>query len=433
MKPRKMVSALLALLLSAVLFLPVFAFAESSGEVWKGEDYQITLPEEIRYVFSADMSSADPLWVQAGIGDPAAMLQEYEEMGVVADFYTEGRTENVRVLTNSNSSTENVYDLKDLDEEGRQSILDGVQSQNEEVKLEKGFVDVGDQPFYRIRIDSATAMGEAHELQYGTIVNGHTLTVLAISEKELTEAQVALLEKVASGVKITARLPKPEPDPLSLYLLLGTFLLLLAIIAAPIIYLPIRKRRDKKEKERAAEQLSQYRQTHSDENSYGAVRFVNETDCTREAVKTFSVYHVYVKSLPTLLLEGGLYILVLLIVFLLDMTWWLKVIAVGVAVYFVYRVISMPGNFEKIQQKVFSRGVSSTARYTFFEDGFRVTGIQSASVFPYFQINAVKRHGHYLYLYYSHDNAYLVDQYGFSLGSFEEFAGFIAEKTKKSQ
>ena len=433
MKQKRTISALLLLLVCTALFLPVSAFAETSGHVWAGEDYKIALPEEVIYTFSPDVSFDDPSWVQAGIGDPVSMLEEYDEMNVVADFYTEGRAENVRVLSNTNNNIESMYDMKDLTEEERQSFLDSVDTENDEVQLEKSFVEIGGQPFYRIRIDSVSSMGEVHELQYGTVVNGHTLTVLAVSETELTEAQTALLEKIANGVEITQRVPKPEPAPLNVAVLVVTLVVLAAVIVAPIIYLPLRKRRDKREKAKAAEMISQYRQTHTDENSYGAVRFVNETECTREAVRTFSRYHAYGKNLPALLLEGGLYLLVLGATFFFDLTWWLKLIAAAMVAYFAYRAISMSGNIEKIQQKVFSRGVSSTARYTFFEEGFRVAGIQSASVFPYFQITAVKQHGHYLYLYYGFDNAYLIDQFGFSLGSYEEFSAFIAEKTKKEK
>ena len=124
---------------------------------------------------------------------------------------------------------------------------------------------------------------------------------------------------------------------------------------------------------------------------------------------------------------------VLALAFTFDVTWWMKLAAVAVAVYFLYRAINMGTAVEKVQQKVFGRGVSSTARYTFFDEGFRVAGIQSASVYPYFQITTVRKHGHYLYLYYSQDNAYPVDQFGSTQGEFEEFSRFISEKTAKSK
>lgn len=426
---RKLVSVLLAILLCAVCSLA--AFAEPSGEVWTGDDFTVALPEEIVYTFSLSVPADDPAWVTAGIGDPAAILEEYQEMGVLADFYTEGRKENVRMLSNENSSAQNMYDLKELTEEQRQSFLDGIQTQNDDVTLEKEFVDINGQPFYRIQFDGATTVGEIHELQYGTIFNGHTLTFLVDSETPLTAEQSALVEKFAGTVEITKLLPKPEPDPVNLGLMLTILGVMAVVVLAPVIYLPLRKRRDKKQKAQMAELLSRYRKTHTDENSYGALKFVNETDCTREAVRDFSRYHAYGKNLVSLLLGAALCAMVLLSVFLFDTTWWLKAVGFGITVYYLYRAVSMPRTIEKVQQKVFGRGTSSTARYMFFEDGFRVTGIQSASVFPYFQITSVKRHGHYLYLYYGYDNAYLVDEYGFSMGSFEEFTAFISEKTKK--
>ncbi len=117
--------------------------------------------------------------------------------------------------------------------------------------------------------------------------------------------------------------------------------------------------------------------------------------------------------------------------FLLDAEWWIKLIAAGVTVYYAYKIIAMPGAVEKIQLKVYGRGPSQTAQYIFYPEVFRVSGIQSTSVVPYFQITDVRRSGQYLYLYYGPDNAYMVDQYGFTQGEFEEFQQFIREKTGK--
>lgn len=52
-------------------------------------------------------------------------------------------------------------------------------------------------------------------------------------------------------------------------------------------------------------------------------------------------------------------------------------------------------------------------------------------MFPYFQIVDVRKHGHYIYLYYGPENAYMVDQFGFSKGEFSDFVKFISEKTGK--
>ena len=52
-------------------------------------------------------------------------------------------------------------------------------------------------------------------------------------------------------------------------------------------------------------------------------------------------------------------------------------------------------------------------------------------MFPYFQIVNVRKHGHYIYLYYGPENVYMVDQFGFSKGEFSDFVKFISEKTGK--
>lgn len=425
---KKIFAALLTAVLCAIICLP------ASAEEWKNEEFSFTVPEEIVYTFSPAVLQEDPSWALAGIADPSAMLKEYREMGVLTDLYTEGRKCNLKVLSKSNNTTETIFNLRDMPEEEKSQFLDKLaQAETEGVTVEKSYVDFGGQPFYRIQIDSVTSMGEIHELQYGTIFNGHTLTFVTYSEKALSEEQAALLEKAASSFQILQLLEKPEPKPLNLALMLALLVVLVVVVVAPFIYIPVRNRQEKKRKAEMAERLSAYHKAHENGSGYGEVRFVNETDCTREAVQTFSRYHAYGKNLASLLIGGLLCASVLALAFTFDVTWWMKLAAVAVAVYFLYRAINMGTAVEKVQQKVFGRGVSSTARYTFFDEGFRVAGIQSASVYPYFQITTVRKHGHYLYLYYSQDNAYPVDQFGFTQGEFEEFSRFISEKTAKSK
>ena len=117
--------------------------------------------------------------------------------------------------------------------------------------------------------------------------------------------------------------------------------------------------------------------------------------------------------------------------FLIDAAWWMKLVAIAIAAYYAYKVIGMAATVEKIQRKVHGRGQSQTAHYTFYPEVFRVSGIQSASVIPYFQLTDLRRKGQYLYLYYGPDNAYMVDQYGFTQGEFEEFVDFIQKSVQK--
>lgn len=428
MKLKKAAAVLFTALFCTFLCLP------ASAAEWEGEDFTFTVPEEFVYSFSPETPQDDPSWALAGISDPAAVLQNYQEGDIVADFYTEDGA-NIKVQLRSNSTTEDIYNLRELSEEERVQFLESQsQAQRDGIEVTKNYIEVDGQPFYRRQIDGDIEEGEAHEVQCGTIVNGHTISFVTYTEgRPLPQEWIGLLDRMVNSVKITAILEKPEPEPVNVALVISLLVLIVVVVVAPFIYIPLRNRWEKKRKAKMAERLSEYRKTHGEGVSLGTPKFVNETECTREAIRAFSLYHSYGKNLASLLLGGVMCLIAVVVVFLFDMTWWLKLLAIGVTVYFGYRFINMPNSVEKVQRKVFSRGVSSTARYTFYEDSFRVAGVQSASVYPYFQITSVHKHSHYLYLYYGPDNAYLVDQYGFSLGEFEDFAAFIKEKTTKQE
>lgn len=425
---------IIAFLAAVLLLLGAGVFA--SAREWTGEDFTFTLPEEFIYEFGPSTPVEDPSWVKASMGDPAEQLKEYSEMSVIGDFYTEDKSLNFKVMLRESSAAQRIFTLRDMTEEEKQEFLDQlVQAQVEEIKVEKSMLEVNGQPFYRFQIDGVgEEYGSSHELQYGTIINGHTLAFDLIGGPEgITEEEDRLLEGVVRSVQFTSILERPEPDPASMIVVVVLLAVLVLSIIVPLIYIPIRNKRDKRAKAQMAERLRAFHKQYGENAAPGGVRFVNSTDCTREAVREFSRYHAYGKNLAPLVVQGLVCLCAGAVVFLFDVAWWMKLAVGAFIVYFAYRAFSMGSNVEKVQQKVFGRGISSTARYTFYEDGFRVGGIQSASLYPYFQISSVNRHGHYLYLYYGPDNAYIVDQYGFSVGEFQEFSQFIREKVKKEK
>lgn len=424
---KKAAAGLLALLLAGLLGVT------AQAREWEGRDLTFTVPEEFVYTFDLSIPAEDPTWALVGESDPAARRQEYQEMGIVADFYTEDGLTNVVVMEKTTDTSESIYSLKDITQEERDAFLDQlVQARTDEVTLDKSYVEFGGQPFCRVRTDLYAEDQEAHEMFYFTVVNGHTLNFLLYNDsREIAPEQEALLEEMASSTRITSILPKPEPQPLeqAAPLIMGG--LLAVAVLSPLVWAPIKRRRDKRQKEQMAARLSQYRRDQKEGGDLGEVRFVNETDCTKEAIHSFSVYQAYVRGLGGLLLGAALCVLMIAVSFLVDLEWWLKLLSVAITVYYAYRAFNMSSAVERIQTKVFQRGMSTTARYLFYENAFRVSGVQSGNVYPYFQITAVRRHGHYLYLYYGPENAYLVDQFGFSQGQFEEFETFIRKKTEK--
>lgn len=432
MKRKKFFAALCALAL--LLALPVPAQAEE----YTGNDFTFTLPEEFVYTLTPATAETSTLWALAGVADPSGTLEEYRDAGVTAEFFTEDG-KSFKLRENSTKYTQSVYHLSSLTEEERADFLKNrlASSQSEDAVVEKSFLTLDGQPFYRVKIDVARQDEQAHELLYGTILNGRTIAFdLYQTGDAPTEQEIGLLEDAVQSIRFTNLLPKPEPQETSPILIWGLLLALLLTVLAPLVYLPVRRGRVKKQKAEMARRLTEYRSAHHEEIS-GPALFVNETDCTKEMIHAFSRYHAYTKNFISLILGGALCLAVVVVSFLFDLTWWLKVLAAAVTLYYLYRVINMPHTIERAQQKVFTRGMSETARYTFLEDGFRVSGVQSANTYPYFHILFVKKSGQYFYLYYSADNIYPVDVYGFdqdeneSLRKAGEFERFIKGKLEK--
>lgn len=425
---KKTVGALVALLLILAIPIPTLA------QAWTGEDFTLTPPEGAVQL-SLYTPESDPAWALAGIGDVQSKLKEYQEMGVLVEFI--GEEGSVSVMKKESSYSQRIFDLNLLtQEELDQVLVDVLQAgENSTLQLDKSWKQLAGRPFYRVKLDlpadEESRQEELHELIYGTIVNGYALNFhLFGGGSEVTPEQEAVVEELADSIKFTQILEKPEGGGD----MAGTLALLAVLLAAliiPLIYVPLKSRSDKKKKAQLAQQLSDYHKTHGSNQAEGEPVFVNDTDCTKEAIHHFSVYQAYYKNIGQLAFSALMITAMLATAFLLTTTWWMRLIAAAVSAYYIYKLVSMGSAVERVQRKVYGRGLSQTAHYTFYPEAFRISGVQSASVMPYFQITDIRRKGQYIYLYYGPENAYMVDLYGFTLGEAAAFSEFIEEKVRK--
>ena len=431
----KKIAFVLAVLLLGVL-LPVSAGAQT----WSGPDFTLEIPDGF-YQFTPSTPEDDPVWALAGIGDAAAKLKEYQEMGVLVELAPKEGGKALSLIRKQSDYAKSVFDLRLLSQEEQDKVLQELlQSNSESLTLDKSWFPVGDYLFYRVQLDlvptedEGTQTQELHELIYGTIINGYALNFHLFGNADPIEPEEArALEELVGSIQFTQVLSKPEADMANLrnsLLLLG---LMLAAVVAPLIYVPLKNKSDKKKKAQLAEQLSEYHKTHGPNEVEGQPLFANDTDCTKEAIHHFSMYQALVKNMGELIFGALTCVIMVSAAFLIDSEWWMKLAAVAVSGYYAYKLAFMPTSIEKIQRKVYGRGPSQTAPYVFYPEAFRVSGIQAASVVPYFQLTDLRRKGQYLYLYYGPDNAYMVDQYGFTQGEAEEFARFIGEKMRKQK
>ena len=143
------------------------------------------------YVFTPTTSTEDPNWAMAGVANPESELSTLAEMNGVAELVTEDGETTILVQQQESDQTQAYFNLRYLTEKQQADFLDAImQSQTDEITVDKYYLDVDGQPFYRIRIDGTYQETGYHELIYGTIVNGFTLAFnIYGGEESVTQEQ----------------------------------------------------------------------------------------------------------------------------------------------------------------------------------------------------------------------------------------------------
>ena len=114
-----------ALLLAAFLlaaFLLAACAMPALAQSWSGEDFTLEVPQGMLQL-GPELAEDDPAWALAGVGDAAAKLQDYADMGVLANFISEDGKTNITVMQRQSDYSQRVYDLALLTPEELEQVL----------------------------------------------------------------------------------------------------------------------------------------------------------------------------------------------------------------------------------------------------------------------------------------------------------------------
>lgn len=433
MKTRK---PIIILLMSVLVVLSCFSV---SAETWAYDDFTVEVPEGMM-TFTPDTPISDPNWELAGISNPIETMEMYTDkdkgMNAIANFISPGGDVNVLVTRKESSDATSIHDLNLLSEEDYDAFLEKMGGSDENVTITAEKYDHPGQRFFILTVAATDTNGEeVNEVIYGTIFNGFSLAfdTYTVGGK-IPEESLAAVKGIADSFVATNVLEKPAPatieDAIPALIMLGAIVL---ICVGVFVMFRVMSKRDKKQKKELANKLSAYRKEHGNQGEpVGQLMFTNTTDCTNEAIHKFSTYQAYVKNIVQIAIGIALSVILVVGTIAFKMDWWLILVAVALLGYYLYKLITSSGNIERTQRRVYSRGVSQKAHYTFYTETYRVSGIQSGAVFPYFLITDVRVTKEYIYIYYGPENAYIVDRSGFAEGQSDvEFIDFIKSKAAK--
>lgn len=447
---KRIASALCAVLLALGCAVPAFA-AEKTTYTIEEMNITLELPDDL-YVFEqSDFNILDPNpdLEKAGFTDPQEQLEMMQEYEIYLTAVSQDQMLSINVAKKDSSTTQSVYDLSQLTDEQFEEFLDTMRGEDDttgeiEAYEVKRYDDQPERPFFTIRMKmNSEQYGEKEELCYVTVVNGYSITIDGVAEGDMTQEQSDLLREIADSVHVTQIIEQEtiELNAATIFSLLFPLVLIVFLIALGV-GMRIRRGHAMKERRALADRMSEYRRAQKKLEEEAAAEgrtpeepetlFRNKTTYNEEVAHAFVQFHFLRRKLGVMIGYAVFALFMAASAFVLDSEWYMRLILFGVGVFLVVWMCLMPGKLYNNVMATFKKAKNKENEYTFRADDFRIAGVQSASVFPYFQVTRAYESGKYFYLYFGEEQAYYIAKDGFTVGDADGFRTFLKEKLGKN-
>jgi hypothetical protein len=425
---------LLILIITVILLCPTYQ-VQAKVQGFQSLYMEVTLPDDT-IVLTADTPNMDEQWSQAEITDPKSVKKTFSSMGVQAILYDPVTKTEVRLLQNSSSESSEVFNLSLLSEDELTNFLNGLLTSTDEnttYTIEKYSQE--EVPFFRVSIQMKNDTGTASELIYGTVVNGKVISYDIYHENSSEPINENYIKELVAGTHFTEFLDKAEVEKegkRNMIVLVTSALILIGLVIL-LIVLTTRKNKKqvliKKQKSATFAKFFKEQAEKEAQNIHDPVHFLNRTTYTEEVVKQFCYYDAIFHHLKRWIITVLLF-LVLLLSFL-DTKY--ALLSVIIAVILLFFTIYFQGlqieKTIKTTMKTYEKNRSMEAVFTFCDDYYTLSGIQSSSKYPYVQITEIKEYKEYIYLYLGSEKALYLKKDGFEQ-ELAEFMKFIKDKIK---
>lgn len=447
---KRIASALCAVLLALGCAVPAFA-AERTTYTIEEMNITLELPDDL-YVFEqSDFNILDPNpdLEKAGFTDPQEQLEMMQEYEIYLTAVSQDQMLSINVAKKDSTTTQSVYDLSQLTDEQFEEFLDTMRGEDDttdeiEAYEVQRYDDQPERPFFTIRMKmNSEQYGEKEELCYVTVVNGYSITVDGVAEGDMTQEQSDLLREIADSVHVTQIIEQEtiELNAETIFSLLFPLVLIVFLIALGV-GMRIRRGHAMKERRALADRMSEYRRAQKKLEEEAAAEgrtpeepetlFRNKTTYNEEVAHAFVQFHFLRRKLGVMIGYAVFALFMAASAFVLDSEWYMRLILFGVGVFLVVWMCLMPGKLYNNVMATFKKAKNKENEYTFRADDFRIAGVQSASVFPYFQVTRAYESSKYFYLYFGEEQAYYIAKDGFTVGDADGFRTFLKEKLGKN-
>mgnify|MGYP005962274117 CR=1 FL=1 len=443
---KRLVCVLVMAVFAVSLALP--ACAETKEVEVPELNMKIQLPDDM-YVFTQDLDFTDPKVQEAGITDIYEAKKFYQDNSIYLNAVAKDKSYQVVVSKKESDSTKEIYDFTTATDDQIQSLIADMESsfkQGEGIdSYELSRYNANGRPYIRMLLNVTDQEGKKHELNYTTVVNGHSVVVDTYGEGDLTQVQEELVKNIVDTAQYTL-VEKPETAELStavaFLIVAAPILLIFLMILIPSLYARHQQKVQKHRRAVMGERLVAYRkeQQAKEEAARQAgvpleqppILFQNTTEFTDEAIKEFCYFHCVRRRI----VSQAFFFLVGIVCCIISIVvggseWFARVLLFALGAFCIVYPFYAPYKMTRNNQNAYRKYPSRTARYYFRSEDFRLSGIQSSTVYPYFQITKAYETKNYFYLYFSDEQAYYVKKSEFSKGEPVEFRKLLKEKLGK--
>ena len=395
---------------------------------------EVTVPEDT-IILTADTPNTDEQWEKAGITDPKTEKKNFSEMSVKAILYDPSSTTTVRLMQKQTSDTSDLFHLSLLSEDELTAYLDTLFTSTDEnttYTMEKYAQQ--EAPFYHLSLESTKKGVLYSETLYGTIVNGYSISYDLYVENNTEPLDESFIKELVAGTHFTEILDKAEVEQQGQKALAYLVIAIIVIIGIIIVWVLLSKKAERKKlaiRKLKTEELSRFfveQRLREEKNIKDASIYLNRTKYTEEVIKNFYIYDMIFKHIKLWIITVIMLLLSIYTLFTSGSLLGCGIIIVVVVVFLYYKGFQI----EKIitrDLKAYKKNKSTEAIFTFYEEYYTISGIQSTSKYPYVQMIEIKKYKDYIYLYYGIEKAHYLKKDGFGQG-LAEFEKFINERTK---
>ena len=421
-------------ILSLVILMNIpSAYAQAKLQDFSSIYLELNLPDDT-VVLTKSTPDEDPAWYKAGITDPGKEKKEFKTMGVQAVLYDPGTDTTVRLLQKQSKDSRKIFNLSLLNENEFDDFLNNLfQATSEDVTFQIDKYTHPEVNFFRLSIHLIKDGVSHTEVIYGTIMNGYSITFDQYVGNTAPPVDETFIKQLVSGAHITEFLDKATVEKQERIINIIFYSVVAAIVILLLVLLATHKSRKKKASEyqkkkgQAIEQVYLTIRKREEENFLGNILFTNHTKYSISVVKTFIYYDRLIKNIKNWILPIILYLLLMISMFLSDASLILYVAALVTFFVVVYFQGIQIDKAVKRQVNIYGDKINEDAVFTFYDEFFTLSGIQSITKIPYLQLVEVKEYKEYIYMYTDKNTSFSLNKNGFDQNK-DEFLRFINDK-----